>query len=56
MAEAQVANSFGGTGLLVGRRWFGEPPMATQQGCSHLTAQEQAIMGIALSGPAIPVR
>jgi heat shock protein HslJ len=46
-------NSFGGTGLLVGRRWFGEPPMATQQGCGHLTAQEQTIMRIASSGPAI---
>jgi heat shock protein HslJ len=46
-------NSFGGTGLLVGRRWFGEPPMATQQGCAHLTAQEQAIMSIVSSGPAI---
>jgi heat shock protein HslJ len=46
-------NSFGGTGLLVGRRWFGEPPMATQQGCGRLTAQEQAIIGIASSGPQI---
>ncbi len=46
-------NGFGGTGLLVGRRWFGEPPIATQQGCAHLTAQEQAIIGIASSGPAI---
>jgi heat shock protein HslJ len=46
-------NSFGGTGLLVGRRWFGEPPMATQQGCGPLTAQEQAITRIASSGPAI---
>lgn len=46
-------NTFGGTGLLVGRRWFGEPPIATQQGCAHLTAQEQAIIGIASSGPAI---
>jgi len=46
-------NSFGGTGLLVGRRWFGEPPMATQQGCGDLTAQEQAIIGVASSGPEI---
>jgi heat shock protein HslJ len=46
-------NSFGGTGLLVGERWFGEPPMATQQGCGALTAQESAIMGIAAGGPSI---
>ena len=27
-------NGFSGTGLLVGQRWFGEPAMATQQGCA----------------------
>jgi heat shock protein HslJ len=46
-------NSFGGTGLLVGNRWFGEPPMATQQGCAELAAQEQAIFTIASGGPQI---
>ena len=46
-------NSFGGTGLLVGKRWFGEPPIATEQGCGRLDAQERAIFGIASGGPAI---
>lgn len=46
-------NSFGGTGLLAGNRWFGEPPMATQQGCGRLDAQERAVFGIASGGPAI---
>ncbi|HEX9955102.1 MAG TPA: META domain-containing protein [Allosphingosinicella sp.] len=49
-------NSFGGTGLLVGDRWFGEPPMATQQGCANLTAQEQAIFAIASGGPKVVFR
>jgi heat shock protein HslJ len=49
-------NSFGGTGLLVGNRWFGEPPMATQQGCGALAAQERNIMTIAAGGPSISFR
>lgn len=49
-------NSFGGTGLLVGKRWFGEPPIATEQGCGDLTAQEQVIIGIASGGPAIALQ
>lgn len=46
-------NSFGGTGLLVGARWFADSPMATQQGCGDLTAQEDAVMGILAGGPAV---
>lgn len=46
-------NSFGGSGLLVGDRWFAEPPMATQQGCGELTAQEEAVFGIVAGGPAV---
>ena len=46
-------NSFGGTGMLVGNRWFGEPPMATQQGCAHLDAQERTIFAIASGGPLV---
>ncbi|HEY7810483.1 MAG TPA: META domain-containing protein [Allosphingosinicella sp.] len=46
-------NSFGGTGLLVGDRWFGEPPTGTQQGCGTMTAQEEAIFAIAWRGPKV---
>ncbi len=46
-------NSFGGTGLMVENRWFGEPPMATQQGCADLEGQEETIFAIAASGPSI---
>jgi len=46
-------NSFSGTGLLVGNRWFGEPPMSTQQGCGHLEAQEGTIIGIVSGGPVV---
>lgn len=46
-------NSFGGTGLLVGNRWFGEPPIATQQGCGQFGAQEDKIIDIASRGPVV---
>lgn len=46
-------NSFGGTGLLVGDRWFGEPPIQTEQGCGHLETQENMIVSIAAGGPVI---
>lgn len=46
-------NSFGGTGLLVGDRWFGESPIATQMGCGPLAAQERTIIGIAAGGPTV---
>lgn len=46
-------NSFGGTGLLVGNRWFGEPPIQTEQGCGNLKSQETRIIGIAAGGPVI---
>ncbi|HEX8579122.1 MAG TPA: META domain-containing protein [Allosphingosinicella sp.] len=49
-------NGFGGTGLLVGDRWFGDPPMATQQGCAALTAQERAIFAVASGGPKVVLR
>jgi heat shock protein HslJ len=49
-------NSFSGTGLLLGTRWFGEPPIATQQGCAHLAAQERAILSIASSGPKVALQ
>ena len=46
-------NSFGGTGLLVGDRWFGELPMSTAMGCGTLDAQERAIMAIAAGSPVV---
>lgn len=46
-------NSFGGTGLLVGDRWFGELPMSTAMGCGPLDAQERTIIGIAAGSPVV---
>ncbi len=46
-------NGFGGHGVLVGERWFAEPPMATQQGCADLTEQENSIFEILASGPTV---
>jgi heat shock protein HslJ len=46
-------NQFGGNGLLVGERWFAEPPMATAIGCSDLEAQERGIYSIVAGGPQV---
>ena len=44
-------NGFGGIGLVLGDRWFGDSPMATQQGCGDLTEQETSIFEILAGGP-----
>jgi heat shock protein HslJ len=46
-------NSFGGVGLLVGARWFGDSPMQTEMGCGDLTAQEEAVIGVVAGGPMV---
>ncbi len=48
-------NSFGGNGLLVGGRWFAEPPMATQQGCAELDRQESTIFDLLSGGPSVAI-
>lgn len=44
-------NRFGGSGLALGDRWFAEPPIATQQGCSG--SQESDILSVLAGGPTV---
>lgn len=46
-------NSFGGTGLRLGDRFYGDMPMMTAMGCGDLSTQETVIASVLSTAPAL---